>query len=231
VEYVRIIPVTGNTLLVLASNSPRRRELLSLGGWDFQVRPADVDESRLPGEDPSAYVLRLAAAKAGTCARTCLPGETVVAADTTVTLEGDILGKPVDAHEAVQMLARLRGRTHQVCTGLAVLDMGTGAQVTDLCVTEVPMRAYADDEMQAYAHSGDPLDKAGAYAIQHTGFHPVHALAGCYASVMGLPLCHLARSLRRVGITPPKDIPAGCQASLSYACPISSRVLNGEPIG
>jgi len=223
------VPV--NPTLVLASNSPRRRELLGLGGWEFAVRPADVDESPLPGEAPGDYVLRLARSKAAACAAGARPGEVVLAADTTVAVDGDILGKPGDAAEAAGMLERLRGRKHQVYTGLAILRPADGKLVTDLCVTDVPMRAYRDDEVQAYVASGDPLDKAGAYAIQHPGFHPVEKLTGCYASVMGLPLCHLVRSLDKLGIPPLLDVPAGCQSALNYPCPISAAVLRGETAG
>jgi septum formation protein len=218
-------------VLVLASNSPRRHELLSLGGWKFHVRPADVDESLLPGETPRGYVLRLAESKARACAMDARAGETIIAADTTVTLDGDILGKPRDTAEAVVMLRQLRGRRHVVCTGYAVQDLDSHTLVTGLCSTDVPMRSYTEAEIHAYALSGDPLDKAGAYAIQHAGFHPVESLSGCYASVMGLPLCHLARSLRSVNISPKRDIPAACQSALQYRCPISSRVLQGEEIG
>jgi MAF protein len=231
VEYVRILPVTHSPVLVLASNSPRRRELLSLGGWEFHVRPADVDESLLRDEAPQAYVLRLAGIKARAGARTSSPGETLLAADTTVTLDGVILGKPADKLEAESMLRHLRGRTHQVCTAIAVLDIDTQAFVTDLCVTDVPMRFYTDQEMRDYIGSGDPLDKAGAYAIQHAGFQPVERFSGCFASVMGLPLCHLLRTLRSLGIPSTADLPARCQAHLRYDCPVSSRILAGEEIG
>ncbi|MEW6093076.1 MAG: Maf family protein, partial [Chloroflexota bacterium] len=152
--------MTEEPILVLASNSPRRHELLSLGGWDFLVRPADVDESLRPGEAPRTYVLRLAGEKARACAESARPGETILAADTAVTIDSEILGKPVSAAEAVDMLRRLRGRRHQVCTGIAVLDVDSGTLVTDLCVTDVPMRAYSEEEIQAYVATGDPLDKA-----------------------------------------------------------------------
>ncbi len=223
--------MTEEPTLVLASNSPRRRELLALGGWTFDARPASVDESLHSGEAPRTYVLRLAEEKARACAESARPGETILAADTAVTIDGEILGKPGDAAEAVDMLRRLRGRRHQVCTGIALMDMDSGTLVTDLCVTDVPMRAYTEEEIQAYVASGDPLDKAGAYAIQHAGFQPVEALSGCYASVMGLPLCHLTRTLRTLDIPPKTDLAAECQAALQYECPIFSRVLAGESIG
>ena len=223
--------MTAKPVLILASNSPRRRELLALSGWMFDVRPSAVDESRRPDEAPGEYVLRLAETKALAAAPLAHPGQIILAADTAVALAGDILGKPRDVAEAAAMLKNLRGRGHQVYTGLAALDPAGGNLATDLCVTEVPMRAYSDEEIEAYAASGDPLDKAGAYAIQHIGFHPVEKLAGCYASVMGLPLCHLVRTLRRLDVQPRSDVPAACQAALHYSCPISAAVLRGERVG
>jgi MAF protein len=218
-------------LLVLASNSPRRRELLALGGWMFHTRPADVDESQRPGEEPGTYVVRLAESKARACAETAYADLIILAADTAVVNGKATLGKPKDMAEAVEMLHNLRGRSHQVYTGIAVLRLSDGSLVTDLCITDVPMRAYRDDEIEAYVATGDPLDKAGAYAIQNAGFHPVVAIQGCYASVMGLPLCHLVRSLHSLDIAPRTDIAAACQSALEYACPIFSAVLRGEMVG
>lgn len=221
--------MTGKPPLTLASNSPRRRELLALTGLAFTVRPVDVDESPRPGESPEVYVLRLAESKAEACASPARPGEIVIAADTTVAVDGMILGKPRDAAEAGEMLRLLRGRRHRVHTGVAVKKGGT--LVADLCTTDVPMRPYSDEEIAVYVASGDPLDKAGAYAIQHEGFHPVETLQGCYASVMGLPLCHLVRTLGRVGCRPRANVPAECQKFLRYACPIHAAVLRGEAVG
>jgi septum formation protein len=223
--------VTSKPILVLASNSPRRRELLALGGWMFHVRPADVDESPHPGEAPGDYVLRLAQAKAHACRPYAHSGQIIVAADTAVVIDDRLLGKPRDVAEAADMLRRLRGRSHQVFTGLAVLQIPEENLYTDLCVTDVPMRDYGNEEINAYVASGDPLDKAGGYAIQNAVFHPVEKLAGCYASVMGLPLCHLMRTLGKVNVLPRTDVPARCQAALHYPCPISSAVLNGEQVG
>jgi MAF protein len=197
----------------------------------FHVRPADVDESQRPGEAPRDYVLRLAEKKAKACAASARPGEVVVAADTAVVLDGEILGKPASLAEAVEMLRRLRGRSHQVCTAIAVLENETGALLTDLCVTEVNMRAYTEEEIQTYVLSGDPLDKAGAYAIQHDGFRPVENMQGCYASVMGLPLCHLSRTLAKLDISSRTPLAIQCQSALKYNCPIFARVLTGEDIG
>ena len=119
----------------------------------------------------------------------------------------------------------MRGRSHQVLTALAVLQSRSGRLLTDVCVTDVPMRAYTEAEIEAYVASGDPLDKAGAYAIQHAGFHPVASLAGCYANVVGLPLCHLARMLRTLGLPPQADLPQACQAALGYQCPVYEQIL------
>ncbi|OGO40933.1 MAG: septum formation protein Maf [Chloroflexi bacterium RBG_16_58_14] len=217
--------------LVLASNSPRRRQLLALGGWVFRVMPATVDESPQPGEDAQAYVLRLAISKAQDVAARAGTGDVVVAADTTVVDGGDILGKPANPLEAETMLRRLRGKTHPVFTALAVLRVSDGALLTDWCVTDVPMRDYNDAEMAAYIASGDPLDKAGAYAIQHSGFNPVVGVRGCYANVMGLPLCHLIRTLARLDIHPHTDLPQRCQDELQYDCPVFSQVLKGKNQG
>lgn len=214
------------TTLILASNSPRRRELLGLGGWTFHLDVADIDEDVHPGEQPGPYVERLAIEKAQAVLPRSGPGQIIIGADTTVALDGEILGKPADAAEARAMLTRLRGRSHQVYTGIAVLRASDQTLLSDVCLTEVPMRAYSDAEMEAYIASGDPLDKAGAYGIQHPGFQPVINMRGCYASVMGLPLCHLAVLLRRVGIHPQADLAANCQARLDYACPIFRSILD-----
>jgi MAF protein len=216
----------GVTEIVLASNSPRRRELLALTGWPFRVQAANVDETPLPAEQPAAYVLRLAVLKAQTAARTLPVSALVIAADTTVVHNGEILGKPADEREAESMLRRLRGRTHQVYTALAALRVRDGLLLTELGATDVPMRLYSSQEMQAYIASGDPLDKAGAYAIQHAGFHPVAGLSGCYANVVGLPLCHLLRLLRRLGEEACVDLPAACQAKLGYECHAFEQILS-----
>ena len=214
---------------VLASNSPRRRELLGLAGLSFGVQPADVDESRLLGEDPAAYVSRLARHKACTIAKRAQPAALILAADTTVADGAEILGKPQDEADARRMLLQLRGRTHQVYTALAVATPGCETMLTELCLSQVPMRAYTDDELETYLRSADPMDKAGSYAIQHAGFHPVEHFSGCFASVMGLPLCHLTRALARLGME--LDLAAACQAHLGYACPIAREIQNGKNVG
>ncbi|MHB8112650.1 MAG: Maf family protein [Bellilinea sp.] len=218
-------------MFLLASNSPRRQQMISWTGWTFAVQPADLDESRLPGEPPADYVLRLAIAKARAVAEQTESTQVILAADTIVADGDDLLGKPASPEEARQMLVRLRGRTHQVYTALALYDSVTQMLETDLCVSQVPMRAYTDEEIEVYVATGDPLDKAGAYAIQHAEFHPVEGFAGCYASVMGLPLCHLVRTARFFGVEPLSDVPAECQSNLNYDCPITTAVLRGEQAG
>jgi MAF protein len=223
-------------MLVLASNSPRRKQLMALGGWDFSILAAEVDESVRPGEAPEAYVRRLAEEKAYAALSlledSASTAALVVAADTAVVHrhgadaeDGVILGKPADAAQAEEMLRRLRGRVHQVYTGLAVLRPRDGDLSCRVIVTDVPMRDYSDEEIRAYIATGDPLDKAGAYAIQHAGFHPVRNLHGCYANVMGLPVCHLARMLARHGVDPQSDLPWQCQQALDYPCPVYRQAL------
>lgn len=211
--------------LILASNSPRRRQLLALAGWDFVVSVADVDESQRENESPADYVLRLAETKAR-AVRTNAE-HIILAADTTVVDGSEILGKPMNDADAVSMLTRLRGRTHQVYTGIALLRMSDGFLLTDLCVTDAPMRDYSDEEIRAYVASGDPHDKAGAYAIQHPVFSPVINMSGCYASVMGLPLCHVTRLMGRMDTEPKANVPVNCQSLLEYECPVFDSILNG----
>lgn len=217
------------THFLLASGSPRRRELLALLNLPFDTASADVDESPQQGEPPAQMVARLAQAKAWAIARAARKPNAalVIAADTTVSLEGNPLGKPADEADAAQMLRALRGRTHQVHTAITLLDTRANHALSDLATTDVPMRNYGEDEIAAYIATGDPLDKAGAYAIQHAGFHPVDQMRGCFANVMGLPLCHLARTLRAAGIEPPANVPATCQAHIGYSCPVFADILSG----
>lgn len=211
----------------LASSSPRRQEMLNWLSLEFRIQPANVDEAVLPGEKPDEYVWRLAGEKALRDASWELENELVLAADTTVAVDGKILGKPGSPQEAVDMLRELRGRTHQVHTAIALYDPRGRRLEKDFCRADVPMRAYSDEEIADYVNSGDPLDKAGAYAIQHTGFHPVEKFGGCFASVMGLPLCHLKRTLKAMGWNLEADTAAVCLARLAYRCPIHQQVLDG----
>jgi septum formation protein len=218
--------------LYLASNSPRRRELLSITGLDYSLLPAQVDETPLAGEQGAAYVRRVADCKAMAALPQAGLHGVIIAADTAVVdgsgdRKAGILGKPADREEASAMLRGLRGHTHRVFTAITILPSKDDTLRSDLCVTDVPMRDYSDEEIATYVASGDPLDKAGAYAIQHAGFHPVDQLYGCYANVMGLPLCHLLRNLLPLNIKPPVDVPKACQSAIGYDCPLYRVILKG----
>ena len=217
--------VTEKPSLILASTSPRRRQLLALAGWKFSVSAANVDESQRPNEEPADYVLRLAEAKARAAVGDL--DQIVLAADTAVVDGMDILGKPKDNAEAIAMLKRLRGHTHQVYTGVALLRLSDELLLKEVCVTDVPMRDYSDKEINAYVQTGDPLDKAGAYAIQHSGFRPVENMSGCYANVMGLPMCHIIRMMQMINIHPNTDVFTSCERLLEYQCPVSEAILRG----
>lgn len=215
--------------LHLASASPRRRELLRLTGWDFAVEPTEVDETPGEGETPWQTARRLARVKAETASPDS-PGEWILAADTVVIEGGRLLGKPGDAAEAERMLLGLRGKDHRVVTAIALRNPVTGRVIEEACETTVPMRAYRAEEMRSYVARGAPFDKAGGYGIQDPDFQPVdlQRLEGCYANVMGLPLCHLVRAARRLGYEPPADVPAACMAHLAYDCRVYPSILRGE---
>lgn len=210
--------------LILASASPRRQQFFSLLGVPFTALTAGVEESPRHDEKPEEMVRRLSCAKAEALAEDH-PEKLIVAADTIVVLDGQVLGKPADAGEAIDMLERLRGREHLVFSGLAALSLCSGQQVTELTRTTVWMRPYSDEEISRYVASGDPLDKAGAYAIQHQQFHPVAYIQGCYASVMGLPLCHLKQALNRLGLILPVDVSRVCQGFTGHRCYIAKGIL------
>ena len=211
---------------VLASNSPRRRQLFGLGGWDFTVIVADIDETPLENESPREYVIRLAQAKASAIQPKAESDAVILGSDTTVVDGNEILGKPVDEDDARRMLKQLRGRVHQVYTAIAILK--NEKMVTDLSIIDVPMRDYSDAEIEAYIKTGDPMDKAGAYAIQHPEFQPVSSLDGCRAGVMGLPMCHVLRTLSQFDIVTSADVPTACQSLLQYDCKVSPAILSGE---
>lgn len=195
--------------IVLASGSPRRQELLARLGLSFEVCVADVDESRLPEEAPADMARRLSLAKAHAVAPS-RPGALIIAADTLVVVDQDVLGKPADEREAYAMLARLRKRTHHVLTGLALVDPARQRESVEVVVTRVTMRDYTDDEIHRYIETGDPMDKAGAYAIQAAGMNPVVCIEGSYTNVVGLPLCKVCHRLRAWGIPVPNDARTAC---------------------
>ena len=215
---------SGIRRLILASSSPRRRQLLSLLGIPFVVKAAGVDESRLYAEPPTELVLRVSQVKA-LAIRDVRPDELVVAADTIVVLDGDILGKPSDLDDARLMLEWLRGQPHMVYTGLTLWHPASRRMISRLGESTVWMRDYSDDEISAYVESRDPMDKAGAYAIQHAVFAPVSHLEGCWLNVVGLPLCHLGHSLARFGVDAPANVPGTCRAFSQHDCSVSSEFV------
>jgi len=182
-------------MLVLASQSPRRSEILRQAGIPFTVRPVEVDETPLAGESPRVYVERLALAKA--LAAPATPQETVLAADTTVTIEGALLAKPADAADARRMLELLSGRRHDVLTGIC-LRKGESL-IRDCASTAVWFQPLSAKEIDEYVASGEPADKAGAYAIQGLASKFVERIEGCYFNVMGLPVSLVYRCLARLG--------------------------------
>jgi len=181
--------------LVLASGSPRRRELLTIAGYTFEVMAADIDESERAGEEAAAYVLRLAEEKAQVVAAR-VPDAVVLGADTTVVIDGEIMQKPVDAADAERMLRKLSGRTHQVHTGLAVVRGGVTTSRVE--TTDVVFRVIGDAELEHYVASGHATDKAGAYGIQGYAARWIPRIEGDYFNVVGLPLSAVVELLQGV---------------------------------
>jgi len=194
--------------------------------WSAQA--ADVDEASVSHPDPERDVVETASLKARFIANNAPGNSVVIGADTIVVLDKEKLGKPAGEDEARVMLEALRGRSHQVHTGISIIDRGSGKIVMDVSSVPVPMRYYSDDEIEAYIATGDPLDKAGAYAIQHSGLKPVVNLGGCFATVVGLPLCHLKRALIQLDITTSAEVPCSCQSHFNYDCPVFEQILNGQ---
>jgi septum formation protein len=183
--------------VILASQSPRRRELLTLVGIPHTVRPADIDEAYLPGEEPAAHAERLAREKAAVIARD-EPDAVVIGSDTIVVVDGEVLGKPRDEQHAAEMLARLSGRSHIVMTAVAVMWRGVElSAVEEVGVTFHPLDA---ETVVAYIATGEPMDKAGAYGIQGYGATIVKRVDGDYFAVMGLPLQRLVRLMGQLGL-------------------------------
>lgn len=188
-------------MIVLASQSPRRREILLNAGFEFEVRPANVEEIPLASEDPAAYVLRLAkekAAAAGAGAQ-----EFVLAADTTVAAAGHILEKPHSAGDAARMLRLLSGRTHEVLTGVCLRH--GGREWSGMASTQVRFLELSEAEILDYAASGEPMDKAGGYAIQGLASKFIDRIEGCYFNVVGLPVSLVYQLLKQAGYRPAKS--------------------------
>ena len=191
--------------MILASQSPRRRELLSEAGFELDIRPADIDESRKPGESPVELVARLAVekAEAARAALDAAPADgLLVAADTIVWMGDEALGKPADAEDAARMLRALSGRTHHVSTGVCALslapDAACAASTCFVETTDVAFWPLTEAEIAAYVATGEPLDKAGAYGIQGAGRLLVEKIDGDYSNVVGLPIARLVRELTRL---------------------------------
>jgi septum formation protein len=207
--------------LVLASASPRRQQFLRDLGLTFSILATDIDETPRPGETPINLAHRLAEAKAQAAAQRLAHQTTrslVIGADTVVALCSTLLGKPADDQEATAMLHLLRNQVHQVHSGVSIFATDSGRHLTRVNTTDVLMRNYTDAEIAAYVATGDPLDKAGAYAVQHREFAPVQSLTGCISGVIGLPLPDLRDLLLAFGIALPTAIVSVCQPQTSFRC-------------
>jgi nucleoside triphosphate pyrophosphatase len=189
--------------LVLGSGSPRRREIISALGLPFQVLAADIDESRHAGEPPLEYLERIAAEKLA-AVRVRIgdsPHAAILVADTSVVIDGDVLGKPTDVADAAHLFARIAGRVHSVFTRYAIGIWGeAGARAARTIETHVHIRAASADEIRAYAATGEGLDKAGAYAAQGVGSFFIERVDGSYSNVVGLPACEVLADLRQLGL-------------------------------
>lgn len=192
--------------LILASASPRRSDLLRLLGLSFDVVPSHVSEAMDRSIPPADYVQEISGRKARAVAAR-FKREIVIGADTVVVLDGDILEKPAGEDDAIRMLSRLSGKTHRVFTGLTLIDSGTGRSLRDVAMTDVAMRPLTPAEIQLYVQSGEPMDKAGAYAVQGRAAAFVQSISGCFYNVVGLPISLFCSLLERL---------AG-QSSLMYA--------------
>ena len=207
--------------IILASASPRRRHFMQQLNLNFEIIVADIDETPLSGETPETLAWRLAKSKAE--AVSTIIGRSddtrlIVASDTVVAMDGHILGKPVNENDAGRMLRLLRDNSHQVHTAICLLSLPIGTASIRLNTTDVTMRPYSDEEIAAYVATGDPLDKAGAYAIQHPDFAPVTALDGCFSAVMGFPLGDLCDLLGECGVVVEPTISKVCEQHTSFTC-------------
>ena len=203
--------------IVLASASPRRKELFKALGLEFTVVNSGVEETNGGTEAPERLAADLAVEKAEAVAGRMSDG-LVLGADTVVVVDHEILGKPVDAADARRMLRLLRDRWHRVITGIALLDIADARRAVRAVETRVRMASYSDRELEEYVASGEPLDKAGSYAIQELGGRLVEAVEGCYTNVVGLPVCEVARLLRDFGVAPPAPTPV-CRDASGAPCP------------
>ena len=210
--------------ILLASQSPRRRQLIRFLGVPVHTVAIEADEDAIMEPDPAQNVILTAELKTAVVRKSRLsPDDSnmiLITADTTVVLDGKMLNKPADEEEAEQMLRAMRDRTHEVHTGYVVTPLPGGQSIKGVHTAVVTMRHYSDGEMEAYIASGDPMDKAGAYAIQHPIFRPVARLEGCFLSVMGLPLCDLIGVLKKFDLPLHVAWTAVKEAHQQYPCPI-----------
>ena len=216
--------------LILASASPRRKELLELTGLAFEIRPVTMDETSFLDGSPLKLAQQIAYEKASEAVKSAPENSLVLTADTVVINNDDILGKPDTQQDAVDMLMHLRDGRHDVITSLVLVDRHARRQIHESCTTNVPMRAYTDPEIENYVASGSPMDKAGAYGIQDDdpGLVEIGDLRGCFANVMGLPICHFTRAMQMLDREVNADIPANCRQFTGYDCPVYEAILMGE---
>ncbi len=195
-----------NHELVLASGSPRRRLLLSMAGYEFDVLAPDIEEIRLPAEPPEDFVVRMAREKAAAVAAVSARERCILGFDTAVVLDGRVYGKPADEPDAAEMLLSLAGNTHTVYTGYHLIVVGGDDEESGIDASRVTMRDVTEAEAAAYAATGEPLDKAGAYALQGAGKGFVSNVEGLRSTVIGLPLEHVVDLLTRRGIMPTRAV-------------------------
>lgn len=214
--------------LILASGSPRRKELMEDLGLEFQVIAADVTEDALPGEAPQDMVMRLSLEKASSVAENLKDGY-VIGGDSMVVLDGQALGKPVNADDARRMLRRLSGTRHQVMTGISVLNAATGKRMTEFMASPIKLRILTEAEIDTSIMSGAPFDKAGAYAVQDQELRPAEWWQGCYPNIVGLPVCRLLEMLQEMGFTIKSrqlmKAPPGCRDECPFKLGNQSREM------
>ncbi len=194
----KVVPPLRIDKIVLASESPRRAELLKLAGIPFSVLPSGISEDEKVFDDPVEHVLELSRRKAQNVALK-VAGGLILGADTIVVLEGSTIGKPQNRGEAADILSRLSGNEHRVFTGMTLLDTDKNKCVSDVVITSVRMRKMSTDEIRKYIDTREPMDKAGAYGIQGKGSVFIESVCGCYYNVMGLPISKLVLMLRKMG--------------------------------
>lgn len=216
------------THFILASQSPRRRDLMPLAGYPFQIQTVPVNEASIVEPDPALNSIYTAQLKAQALAEHYSQSNQdkpyIIAADTIVAIDGEMLGKPGNKERAWEMLNLLRNKTHQVHTGICIIDQTKGGEHHGVHSAEVTMRDYSDAEINAYIATKDPLDKAGAYAIQNEQFQPVAHLNGCFLAVMGLSICHLLQLLSQLNIPMHADFATLKKSHELFPCPVYDKL-------